>query len=690
MKKALMIVLAVLVVIVALAIAAPFLVPVSAYKGRIIARVEQATGRKFAINGPIDLSFLPRTTLEVADVSLGNPPGMAGEMMTLGKLQLRANLFALLKGRLEVDSFVLVDPRIALAVDKDGRANWQFAAASPATPAPQPPSAPPKSGAPKPPAAAVAPQPAGGPSLSDIQLGDIRLVNGTLSYSDARTGQKQQIDAINAKLSLKDLKSPMQATADARWNGQKIDLTLDLAKPGALLAGEASAVALALAANPVKFDFKGTLAQRPQMQLAGATTLDVPSLKELAAWTGTKLPPTSGGMGPLKISGTFEHAGSRTSFKDAQIALDAMKAKGDLAVDTAGPRPALKGMLDIDRLDLNPYLPPEQPAAAPGASPQNAAAPAPKPAAPAAGGAPAGKPAPTSAAGGWSDAPIDVSGLSVADADFALSAGGIQFHKIKIGASALALHLKDAKLALDLSKMQLYGGGGKGSLKLDGAGPVPALDAAFTLDKVEAEPLLKDAMDFDRVKGSANAEVTLQSQGKSERELIAALGGKGSIRFADGAVKGINIGALVKNLANTLLNAGAQANEQTEFSNLTGTFTITKGILDNKDLLLKAPLLSATGAGTVDLPQRTVDYLIKADAAGLTVPIAVTGPWSDLKYRPQPEALLKNPGQALKGIEGALKGIAPNAPPPQGSPAPSGSTPKPADILRGLFGAPKN
>src|SRR6185437_1955503 len=103
----------------------------------------------------------------------------------------------------------------------------------------------------------------------------------------------------------------------------------------------------------------------------------------------------------------------------------------------------------------NPYLPPEQPAAGgkPGTTPT---APTPPSAA---------APAPATASAGWSDQPIDVSGLKIANADFALTVGGIVFKKITIGKSALTLQLKDGRLAADLTQMQLYEGGGKGAVR---------------------------------------------------------------------------------------------------------------------------------------------------------------------------------------------------------------------------------
>src|SRR5207248_11654727 len=126
----------VLVVVTALLVV-PFLIPMETYKGQIVERVKSATGRDLALNGPISLSILPHLALTVSDVAFGNAPGASAKnMATFGKLQLQVQPIALLSGRLVIDRFVLVDPVIALEIDKQGRPNWQFAttAAGPATP----------------------------------------------------------------------------------------------------------------------------------------------------------------------------------------------------------------------------------------------------------------------------------------------------------------------------------------------------------------------------------------------------------------------------------------------------------------------------------------------------------------------------------------------------------------------------
>ena len=685
MKKWLIGLAGAVIVVVAALLIVPFLIPTETYKGQIIERVKSATGRDLALNGPISLSVLPSFALTVSDVAFGNARGASTKnMATFGKLQLQVQPIALLSGKLVIDSFVLVDPVIALEVDKQGRPNWQFAAAPV-----QPPAATPGTPAPPPAAGARSPVRSGSP-LDEIHLGDVRLVNGTITYFDARTGGKQQVDKINAKLALPDLASPMQMSGNADWNGKTINLALDLAQPRQFLSGGQTGVTVKLASPVVNFDFKGNAASAAEIKLAGDTTLDIPSLRELATWTGGSLPPTSGGLGPLKITGKLDVSGARVKFSEAQIALDAIKAKGELAVDASGQKPYLKGDLDIDKLDLNPYLPPEQPAS-PGAKPGAA----PRATAP----APASASAPAPAGTGWSDQPIDVAGLKVANADFALTVGGIVFKKITIGKSGLTVQLKDGKLAADLTQMELYEGGGKGAVRLDGSAAMPALEANFDLAKVQAQPLLRDAMDFDRLAGNANGNVAVTGHGKSQRELIGSLGGKGALSFLNGAIKGINIGALIRNPVGAIVDPASQKNEQTDFSEMSGTFTIANGIVKNTDLELKSPLLRVAGAGTVDLPQRTVNYRIdpkvaltaegqggKSDATGIEVPVLVEGPWDHITYRPQLDALLKDPNKALQGLKGLLGKPAPTAPTTGTAPPTQGTTPNAGDLLKGLFG----
>ncbi|MEW5727896.1 MAG: AsmA family protein, partial [Pseudomonadota bacterium] len=90
-------------------------------------------------------------------------------------------------------------------------------------------------------------------------------------------------------------------------------------------------------------------------------------------------------------------------------------------------------------------------------------------------------------------------------------------------------------------------------------------------------------------------------------------------------------------------------------------------IVTNRDLALKSPLLRVEGAGTVDLPRRSLKYRVEpkavaslegqggaSDLGGVQVPVIIEGPWDNLSYRPDLEAMVK--GQATKALEKALGG----------------------------------
>ena len=629
-----------LVVVVALVlvalVAAPFFIPIETYKQQIAERTREATGRELTIGGELSLSLLPRFELRAGDVAFANAPGASEpEMATLKELVLRLQVLPLLALDVKIDSFVLVEPVIHLEVDQAGRPNWQFDVAPAA----------------KAEAKAEKAEDGKGPGLAELSLGDVRLENGLVTYRDARSGQAAELSAINMRVSLPDLGSPFAADGSLVWNGEKLTLTAAGDNPRRLMKGEATPVELAVQSRPFNLSYQGEVTLAEVALVEGKTRLDVPSIRELAAWTGNPIDAAGSGLGPLGIGGQVKAAGTKISFFGAEIALDEMKATGDLAVDTGGAKPYLKGRLDIDLLDLNPYLPPP----AEGQEDKQA-----EPAK----GAPAD----------WSDDPIDLSGLKAANVDFDLAVGGIRVRDVEVGRSALAVSLKDGLLVADLEELNLYDGTGKGKITVDGRGKVPAIKNAFTMEGISAEPLLTDAAKFDRLAGTGRFEISVSTRGKSERAMVQALNGTGAVKFVDGAIKGVNLAAMVRNVKSAFVDSGSDGAKKTDFAELSGTFRIEKGILRNDDLKLLNPLIRLAGAGTSHLPKRRIDYRLEpkvvgtlkgqggeGEAKGIMVPVIVKGPWHDLKYRPDLASLVgdaaKDPAKALEGAKETLKGV---------------------------------
>ena len=633
MKKIAIVAGVIVALLAAVVVLLPTLVPAERIKSELVARVKAATGRDLVINGPVSVSVLPRLSLTVTGVALSSPPGFQSpELARLGSLEVRLGLMPLLSGRIEVDSFVLGQPVVTLERDAAGHGNWEFAPTA------------------KPLAPVVGSAPAGAAPSSmsgDLRLGDVRIAAGRFSYRDDKSGGREAVESVDLALTLASLDQPLSARGGLTWHGQPVHLELEVANPRAVIEGRGSAAGVKVEAEPVRLSFSGDLTGAGGV--AGALALSSPSLRGLAGWAGGKpLAFAGGGLGPLSIKAKVAAAGGTVALTEAALALDSVRATGDLTVATGGARPALKGRLDVGALDITPYLPPE--------------------------GASAG----AAASGDWSDAPIDASALKAADADLALTVAGITLRRLVIGRSALGLAVHDGHLAADLTELSLYKGVAHGRLMVDGSRPGVGLEVAGSLKGLDAASFLA-VFGFNRLEGTGNADLQLAGGGATQRQIVASLAGKGGVSFLNGAIRGINLAAMARDITSAFTDAGGV--QKTDFAELSGTAVIRNGIVTNSDLGLKSPLLRVTGAGTVDLPRRTVNYRLNPKLAatlqgqggagnvgGLDVPVIVEGRWDALSFRPDLESLAK--GAAGKAVTNALQGQGLSQIVPKGLPLP--------------------
>jgi AsmA protein len=694
MKKFLLALLGVIVLVVAAAIVVPFLLPTDTYKQQIEAQVERLTGRKLAISGPLDISLLPTVAVTAEDVRFANVEGgTAPEMMALKGLQAELKIWPLLRGTVEVDRFILIEPEFHLEIDAEGRPNWAFGApqdeAAVAAETPQDEAA----------TETPAPPEAGGMRLpvSEVKLGDIRVENGSLTFSDARSGAEERIEAINLDVDLPDLRSRLEANGSLAYKGETVKLALAVERPLELIEGGSSPVRVNGEAPDLTLTFDGAVANAAPPSATGAVELNVSSIRDLAAWLAEPIAFEAEGLSTLRIAGKLSGSPARVAFDDATVALDAIEGQGNVAVDLSGAVPRLTGRLDLGAVDLNPYLPPETGAGAEAADGGRGQA----------GGEAGG------AASDWSDEPIELPPIGGAEVDFELTVASLRVRELQMDRSVVALRLDDARMRADFKEIALYGGRGSGQLDVRVVEGTPRISEEFRLEGLHALPFLRDAADFERLAGTASAEVSLKTRGRSQRELVQNLRGEGQATFVDGAIVGINLAGMLRNVASAFQGGGG-GERKTDFAELSGTFRIRNGILTNDDLWLQAPVLRVAGSGQLDLSERTVDYRIEPratttlegqggqrDVAGLLVPVIVRGPWDDLSFTPDvgdlarralenPEAVreqleqLGDVGKAIKkggadkALEGLLGGGGEGGDSQGGDPA--------QKLLKGLFG----
>jgi len=357
------------------------------------------------------------------------------------------------------------------------------------------------------------------------------------------------------------------------------------------------------------------------------------------------------------VSGDLAMAGPSLSFTDARIGFDEIEGTGEMAFNGGGAVPYISASLEVDRLDLNPYLPPEGGADAGDGGDGGSGS--------GSGGGGGGQ--------GWSDDPIDASGLRAVNADLSFSSGEIRMRNIRIDSGAVSLNLDGGRLTMDLDRLQLYGGQGTGQLILDGSGGSLGISEEFNLGGVDARPLLTDAADTDWLEGTGNFNVSVTGAGNSERAIVESLDGNGNFQFLDGAINGVNIAQIIRlvgtgGLIAVFDPASLDGPQQTDFAELSGTFTINDGIVSNDDLMMQSPLLRMTGDGIASLPPRTADYTVRPklvatlegqtggrDMTGIEVPIRIAGPWDNLSWTPDLAAILQ--GDIEGTVEGVVEGV---------------------------------
>ena len=528
--------------------------PLDGVRDRLAEDIKARTGRDLAVSGGTSLNLLPRLAVSFADVSLSAPPGMGGEPILRAKtLEAEVGFLSLLSQRPAVRRLVLSRPVIELRVDAQGRRNWDFAALEVrrvrlAQAAPGPPG--------------TRPQvrqgwPAGGAQLAaaleKLLPTSVRLIDGTVRYADERVGVRHELGSLGLDLVANDIGGPLEAKGTFAWRGETLAFEGALSTIRAMLEEQKARLTIKLAGRPIAASYDGGLDVAAGLALDGLVDVKAPSLHGLASWAGGQMDAGQQDAGALSLSSSLAAADGRMSLSRLTATLGATSLDGALTIETKGVRPHVSGNLQLSELDLARMLvrsgPPvaSQPAARPQADPiddilRRADTPAKAPQ--------QGRELPkrAGAGSGWSDERLDFSSLALADANLALSVARLVHRDVKTGPSRLSLKLEDRVADLALEEMQLYGGRGRGILRLDGSGGVPAASANLILDGVSAQPLLKDALGFDWLEGRSTITLALAGQGTSERQIVETLNGKVDMATVNGAINGIDVGKLLRSI----------------------------------------------------------------------------------------------------------------------------------------------
>ncbi|MGE0741794.1 MAG: AsmA family protein [Hyphomonadaceae bacterium] len=581
--------------------------------------VEKATGRDLVISGDVGVSFWPVLGLRAADATLSNVEGgRAPSFIVADEIDVGVELLPLLDRQVVVRRLVLQAPRIALEINADGRPNWLLAPRrAPSPPAPSPGTQPPPQ------------QPV---DVARTSLREIRVVDGEVSYFDARRGSGWVVGDADLSSALTALDEPMQVTGSVRYNDRPIELDVAIERPGAAARGGLTPLAFDLTSELFNVHFEGQTTAM-SAELAGLVRASGPSLRQLAAWTGSPLQVQSG-LDQFAVSGRIVVGGGRYAFSNAGFAIDQIRGRGDFIVSRLRDKPYISGRLQVFDFDLNPYLTGRAP---PAGSEDQAAAAAAMPDA----SAPTAEIAAVDAApraldvqAGPGQAPIDLSGLRAFNADLELITGAVLVQHMRVDGARLNVVLNDGYMAATVHSVSLYGGTGRGRFELNASTPSLAIVQDFAFENLDARRFLTDAINFGNIEGRAEISLNVRTQGRTQSELINSADGRVHVEVIGGTLHGVDLGGVSTTIRNALRGELIAPQARTPFQGFSATFAIADGVLASDNLSFNTEDLRIPGIGVIDTTQRRIDVRLapRSPRGGLVFPFSIRGPWGQLSY----------------------------------------------------------
>lgn len=333
--------------------------------------------------------------------------------------------------------------------------------------------------------------------------------------------------------------------------------------------------------------------QADAMRLDGNLQANITDLRALAALGRTELPSdTESGsiFDTVSLNGAMSGTPKAATLKNANITFDKFKGKGDFSVKLDGPTPFLNADLNLEGLDLRPYMA--------SYSAQN----------------------PTGEIQPWSEAPIQTAVFQSIDGQFNLTSPNVITDRISLGQTTIEAVLKDGRLNADMPDLSLYGGTGDLKATFDTAQAVPTLTMTMDFDNLEGNAFLSAIAGFTNASGGAATDLTISASGRSQAELMRNLNGEGLVALAEGTIKGIDAAEFLTGLDQAFktraLPSGLGPSKVTAFKEIQALFKIENGVVKINDFDFDALGFAAAGGGTIDLGNQNIDFNFRPRLTG--------------------------------------------------------------------------
>jgi AsmA protein len=513
--------------------------------------------------------------------------------------------------------------------NKNGQVDWA-----------QPGTAPKKSAAEKTTQASKSAAAEAGLPIKDLTVAEFSIKNGSISWIDHTADTRREIKAVNISLKDVSLERPVTLSFSALLDNQPLSIDGTVGPVGKDFKQAAIPLNLDIKAfKELILQLNGNVknpASKPAIDMA----VDVKTFspRKLMAALNQKFPVETSDPDELDrvaLKANLKGDQNKLTVSDGILSLDKSTLKFSLNASDFS-RPDLAFDLNLDQIDLDKYLPPpseKQPAKAEKTAPKKAA---------------------------------DYEPLRKLILDGRMKIGQLVASKAKIRDLLVQIKAKNGIFNIDPLQLAMYQGNvsGKGNLNVQTNTPQSSL--TLNVENIQAGPLLRDVLQKDILEGVTNAQLKLAMSGDDAAMIKKSLDGNGQVHFNDGAIIGIDLAGMVRNVKSAFsLEQKPAQRPRTDFAELNAPFSITQGLVHTPQTSLKSPLIRVIAAGDANLVKETLDFRVEpklvgtikgqgdtSDRTGLMVPVLVTGTFAKPQFRPDLAGVAKKQLQdVLQGTE---------------------------------------
>jgi AsmA protein len=476
--------------------------------------------------------------------------------------------------------------------------------------------------------------------IKDLTIGEFSIKNGSVIWIDHTADTRKEITTVDLRLEDVSLERPIKLSFSAMLDNQPLSVDGTVGPVGkdfkqATIPLDLDVKALKQLILKLNGNVKNP-ASKPGIDMA--VEIKAFSPRKLMAALDQKFPVATSdpkALDRMALKANLKGDASKVAVTNGVLNLDESTLNFSLnASDFSKPNLAFD--LNLDQINLDRYLPPksaQQPASAEKTTPKKA---------------------------------TDYKPLRKLILNGRIKIGQLVAKKAKISDLLVQINAQNGIVNLDPLKLAMYQGNVSGNGNLNVQTDTPKSSVNLKVESIQVGPLLRDVLEKDVLEGITQAQLKLAMSGDSADMIKQTLNGDGQLQFNDGAIIGIDLAGMIRNVKAAFgLEQKPAQRPRTDFAELSAPFTIQNGVVNTPQTSLKSPLIRVIAAGNANLVKETLDFRVEPKVvgtikgqgddnqrSGLMVPVLVSGTFAKPQFRPDLAGVAKKQLQdVLQGTE---------------------------------------